>query len=169
MYTPFGRNEEPFTAETLRLTREHHGSSSFSRKLNHNPTAVTDIQANRGGQAVDWMGKGLSWSAHDIELLDADMASCKRSKRTGSCPSAARNSGDAGSSGLPPTSLTMVMVASTRVLVVSSMFDRDAWKVRISVATLSFGQALCSISDKPQAPHKACTNHVGTKVWMKMR
>ena len=46
--------------------------SHLRRKLNHNPTAVTDIQANRGGQAVDWMGKGLSRSAHGIELLDAD-------------------------------------------------------------------------------------------------
>ena len=44
--------------------------SPCSMPLHRNPTVVT---ANRGDKAVGLMGKGLSWSAHDIELVGAVM------------------------------------------------------------------------------------------------
>ena len=34
------------------------------------------MQANVGGKFVGLMGKGLSWSVHDIELLGADILDC---------------------------------------------------------------------------------------------
>ena len=60
---------------------QHHRASSFSMSPHHNPTVVTGIQANVGGRAFYLMGKGLSWSAHDIELLGADMAHISVSSR----------------------------------------------------------------------------------------
>ena len=50
---------------------------NFPDPQHHNPTVVTTVQTNLGGKAVGLMGKGLSWSAHVIELLGADMASGK--------------------------------------------------------------------------------------------